>query len=338
MRNRTHAAAVLCAVAVLAAAPPADELHQTDGTIVYGLLESEARSSYKFLEVGAKRAKTFKKKDVARIVLTYELPDFVYDDPQWSDEMVEARQAESFHDDWGEVEILRSEHYIVFTNSSAGERYLDTMEDIYSKFGEAFPFHEPQGATLMPVFLFKTNDHYFQFYADITGVSLETARKSGGHAWRDYYATYYDAPKAPVHYHEGAHQLVHSRLHIQGGGSWFQEGMAVYFEGTVFPGEDPAKGMGAEVKSGNYTRLREFFALPSLLYSSSAVQDSSLANRRYQQAGALIKFLKQGPWADKFDAFLAAVKAGESTEDIFGQIYQLSIEELDEAFVEHYGG
>jgi hypothetical protein len=348
IRHASRAASTACALATtfaatlaLALAAPsarADELHLGDGRIVQGLLEAETRSGYSFVEAGKKRASTFRKADVRRVVLTYESPDVAFDDPQWSDEMVEARIAESFRPDWGEVEVLRSAHYIVFTNSSAGDRYSETMEDIYSRFLETFPFEEPKAAPLMPVFLFKTNDQYYQFYADIAGISLAEARKSAGHSWRDYYATYYDAPQDPVHYHEGAHQLVKLRLRAGGGGSWFQEGMAVYFEGTVFPGEDPAKGMKGQVKSGRHTPFEVFFKLSSLLYSSTNDTDPSLGSRRYQQAGALIKFLKEGPQAELWPTLLDQLRDGESWEDIFGQTYGLSIADLEAAFVEHYGG
>ena len=326
------------ALGLVAPTPRADELHLKDGRVVVGLLEKQSRSGYSFVEAGKKRAATFKASDVRRVVLTYESPDVAFDDPQWSDEMVEARIAESFDPEWGEVEVLRSEHYIVFTNSSAGDRYLETMEDIYSRFQAVFPFEEPRAAPLMPVFLFKTNDHYYAFYSKIAGISLAEARKSAGHAWRDYYATYYQSPKDPVNYHEGAHQLVKERLRAGGGGSWFQEGMAVYFEGTVFPGEDPAKGMKGEVKSGRHTPFELFFTLRSLLYSSTNDADPSLGTRRYQQAGALIKFLKEGPQAELWPTLLDQLRDGEPWVDIFGQTYGLSIADLEAAFVEYYGG
>ncbi len=324
-------------VAALVAAPEssADELHLKDGTVIHGLLEEETRSGYSFAEVGEKRAKSHRRKDVARVVLTFELPAFVSNDPQWSQEMVDGRTV-GYFEKIEDLEVLRSDHYIVFTDSSAGKKYLETMEDIYDRFKKVFPFEERQGAPLMPVFLFKTNDGYYNYYQLIARVTRASAAQSAGHAWRDYYATYYQSPKDPVNYHEGAHQLVANRMNMRGGGSWFQEGMAVYFEGTVFPGEDPAKGIKGIIKSGGYTPLPEFVKLPSLLYSSDTTQSSSLAHNRYQQAGAFIKFLKEGPHDDKWPAFLQALRDGKPPHAVFEEVYGMTIQAMDAAFVEYY--
>lgn len=328
--------AVVCAALVaLAAAPRADELHLTDGDVVYGRLVEETRGGYEFHVVGEKRPDDFRRDDVARVVLTYALPAFVANDPQWSQQMVDAR-TKGFFADLDDLEVLRSEHYIVFTDSSAGDKYLETMEDIYDRFLELFPFEEQPDAPLMPVFLFRTNDGYYTYYQKIARVSRAAAAQSAGHAWKDYYATYYQSPKDPVNYHEGAHQLVGNRMHIRGGGSWFQEGMAVYYEGTIFPGEDPAKGIAGVLASDGYTPLREFVRLPSLLYSSESDADPSLGHRRYQQAGALIKFLKEGPLSEHWDDFLEAVRAGKRPAAIFESVYDMTVDEVDEAFVEYY--
>jgi len=310
-----------------------DELHKKNGEILYGRLEKDTGSSLKFKEAGKNSAKSFRKKDIQRLVLTYSLPDFVINNPRWSKEMIEARQKKAFDPSWGDVEILKSDHYIVFTNSSAGKRYLATMEDIYTKFKKAFAFEEPPKAILMPVFLFKTNDHYYKYYANIANISIMAAKASGGHAWRDYYATYYQAPKDPVHYHEGAHQLVKLRLGVSGGGSWFQEGLAVYFEGLVFKAEDPSIGMKSEVRNNRHTHLSEMIRLRSLLHSSGS---SQLAMRRYRQSGALIKFFLEGPDKELFPKMVDAVKAGESWDQIFKEVYGRTIDEMDEAFVEFY--
>jgi len=322
---------VLCCIGIGRLA--ADELHKKDGSIVYGLFKRDGKSSVKFLEVGNKRAKTYRKKDIQRIVLTWGLPDFVYSDPEWSREMVQARKEASFDPAWGEVEVMRSDHYIVFTNSSAGKRYLKTMEDIYDKFKKTYPFEDLEDASLMPVFLFKTNDQYYRFYAKIANNSISRAKMSGGHSWKDYYATYYQAPKDPVHYHEGAHQLVKQRLRTSGGGSWFQEGLAVYFEGVVFKSEDPSIGMKTEVRTGRYIRLREMVALRSLLHSRDT---ESTASHRYRQAGAIMKFLVEGPDKERFPQLVEAVRSGDSWEEIFRNVYGRSIDEMDLAFVDFY--
>ena len=186
----------------------------------------------------------------------------------------------------------------------------------------------------MPVFLFKTNEQYYQFYANIANISLSKAMRSGGHSWKDYYATYYKAPKDPVHYHEGAHQLVKSRLNCRGGGSWFQEGLAVYFEGVVFTAEDPSIGMKSEVRQNRHTPLREMIALRSLLHASDSANQN--AGSRYRQAGAIMKFLVEGPDKDRFPDMLEGVRTGDSWDTIFKNVYARTIDEMDQAFVDFY--
>ena len=100
---------VLPLLAALVAPVRADELHLTSGKVLHGRLEEQTRGGYKFLEVGARRAKTIKTKTVEKLVLTYKLPDFVYEDPQWSQQMIDDRLASDFNPEWGEMEILRNQ-------------------------------------------------------------------------------------------------------------------------------------------------------------------------------------------------------------------------------------
>ncbi len=104
------------------------------------------------------------------------------------------------------------------------------MEENYEEITRIFPYEDVKGRRLMPVFLFRTPDQYYDYYAAIANQSREHVSKSKGHAWRDYYATWYEAPGDPVHIHECTHQIFKNRLRLNGGGSWFQEGMAEYIE------------------------------------------------------------------------------------------------------------
>src|SRR5262249_39045651 len=173
-RGSARLAFALLAPIALSATLRADELHLRDGTILQGRLESDAGSSVKFVEAGKKKSASFDKSKIARIVLTYALPDFVYSDPKWSPEMVDARTKQAFTDA-KEVKALRSAHYIVFTNASAGEKYLEAMEDVYTRFRKTFPFEEPKAAPLLPIFLFKTTEDYFEFCTRCSGMSLAAA-------------------------------------------------------------------------------------------------------------------------------------------------------------------
>jgi hypothetical protein len=65
-----------------------------------------------------------------------------------------------------------------------------------------FPFTEVAWQRLMPVFLFKDFDGYVAFGKK---QGMEDVADTKGHAWKDYYATYYDSPNDPVHIHEATH-------------------------------------------------------------------------------------------------------------------------------------
>ena len=117
-------------------------------------------------------------------------------------------------------------------------------------------------------------------------VTRDNAAKSKGHAWRDYYATYYDSPVDPVHIHEMTHQLFANRLHLNGGGSWFQEGVAE----DICTSKNDRNVTASQVKKGRHVPLPEFVKIPSLLYSSQAkvtgeggaAGDQSEQQRQYQ--------------------------------------------------------
>ena len=112
---------------------------------------------------------------------------------------------------------LRTKHFLILTNSpAAGKLFGRKMEESYKKVQKMFPFDDVEGQRLMPVFIFKTREQYIQYYMHIANTSRSEAARSKGHAWRDYYATYYEAPNDPVHIHEATHQIFKNRLRLNG--------------------------------------------------------------------------------------------------------------------------
>ena len=157
----------------------------------------------------------------------------------------------------------------------------------------------------MPVFLFKTSDEYFEFYSKIAGITIEDAKRSKGHSWRDYYATWYDAPGDPVHIHEATHQIFSNRLGLGGGGSWFQEGVAEYM--STKPGDRSAAA--GQVKRGKHVPLAQFITIPSLLMSADKdAPGGDKGQENYEEAAVLIEFLRESKWAkERFPAFLTRI-------------------------------
>ncbi len=273
-------------------------------------------------------------------------------DPGWSLEEIQERWRrdvpEELHADFLKAlekkstlkdAVLRTDNYIILTSSSGGKSFAKQMEENHAEIAKLFPFADVDGQRLMPVFLFRTPDEYYAFYVKVAGVTLEAAKRSKGHAWKDYYATWYEAPGDPVHIHEATHQIFKNRLRLSGGGSWFQEGVAEYVESS----KNERNEVANLVKRGRHTALREFFALKSLLYSSEEERKTggSEAGDHYKQAALLIEFLREGPLGEElFTDFLLSVgKAPRNDlpkiEELVRRVYGLSLEELDAQFQEY---
>jgi len=276
------------------------------------------------------------------------LQDVHYDgperEPQWTKEEVEQRWLRDAPDDLhadflkalkkkstAKKCVTRTDHYIVLTNSSSGKLFAKQLEKNYAIIAKAFPFEEVEGRRLMPVFLFRTRDNYID-YCMKSGETREEAEESGGHAWKDYYTTWYAAPGDPVHIHECTHQIFGNRLRLDGGGSWFQEGVAEYIESSKNDRNEVAR----QVKKGQHTPLREFVQLRSLLHSSEDdIRGGSKAADHYKQAALFIEFLRESKFGQgKFESFLYTVGNLPRNSDLldaaFQDIYGVSIDGLDE--------
>jgi hypothetical protein len=248
-------------------------------------------------------------------------------DPRWSEDEVLARWREYAPEDAARdlEKPIRTEHYVILGNSSGGKAFAKAMEEFYDRIREVYPFPEAKGRRLMPVFLFRTPDQYYAYYSKIAEIDLEEARKSKGHSWRDYYATWYEAPKDPVHIHEATHQIFANRLGLSGGGSWLQEGVAEFISSRSNELNDIAR----VVKKGEHTPLRKFVAIPSLLGSAKKdIKGGNEAGDHYAQAALLIEFLREGRFGKgKFERFLHTV----------GRLPRGKVERIDAAIRAIYG-
>jgi len=260
-------------------------------------------------------------------------------DHEWTDEEADARWRDFVQADLADEmrEPLRTDHYIVLTNASGGKVFARKLEECYEEIQEVFPFPEVEGRRLMPIFIFRTRDQYVQFQVEKHGRSPEQARQSAGIAFGDCYVTMYESPNDPTHIHELTHQIFKNRLRLAGGGSWFQEGVAEYIE--TRPNE--RGNVARQVKKGRHVPLREFFQLPSLLYSASQEKGESKAHDNYKQAALLIEFLRESKFGrDGFPEFLAKmgrVPRGdlERIEAVLMDVWEVDVQGLDEEFVEY---
>ncbi len=262
-------------------------------------------------------------------------------DPKWTDDQARKRwelvTPPELHKKYDGP--LRTAHYIILTDSSGGKAFGQKMEECYAAIKKVYPFEEVPGRALMPVFLFRTNTEYYEFFHKVhEDVSLEAAARSKGHASGDYYATWYEAPQDPVHIHEATHQIFANRLGLTGGGSWFQEGVAEYISSV--PNE---RGNAArDVKKGRQMPIEQFVAVPSLLYSTSGDDTkSNEAGDNYKLAALLIEFLRESKWGkDKFQDFIhkvGAVKRNDvpAIEAAVHAVYGTDLKGLEAQWIEY---
>lgn len=261
-------------------------------------------------------------------------------DPKWSDAEARARW-EATAPSGLEKEmkkITRTAHYIVLSNASGGDSFAKEMEKAYATTKKLYPFDEIPGRLLMPVFLFRTSDQYYEFLVQRLGRDRKAAERSKGVSTADFYATWYEAPQDPVHLHEAVHQVFRNRLRLGGGGSWFQEGVAEYASTR-----DNERGNAArDVKRGQHMPLVKFVTVPSLLYSSKEDRKGGdEAGDQYELAALLIEFLRESKWGkDKFQAFVHAVGSVPrghlpSIEKAVMEVYGVDLAGLEKQWIEY---
>jgi len=101
---------------------------------------------------------------------------------EWSELEIEARIQQVFEEDvWRKVDVVESDHYLIFTDSGAGRKFGEILDDdIYEGFREHFPFEKPENTRLLPIYLFNTRDAYVDFLVRNLRMSPGQARSTGG--------------------------------------------------------------------------------------------------------------------------------------------------------------
>ena len=261
-------------------------------------------------------------------------------DARWTDAEAEARWKKSVPDDLaGELEdVLRTDHYVILTNSSGGKSFAKKMEECYAAIRKVYPFDDAKEERLMPVFLFRTNDQYYAFMGKAWEWDVEQATRTGGVAFGDLYATWYEAPGDPVHIHEATHQIFANRLYRSGGGSWFQEGTAEYMSTS----HDDRDAAATAVENHKHVPLPELVTLKSLIFSNVKDEknsDPTASTNQYLEAALLVEFLRESKFGKaKFPDYIRVVGATprndvRAIEAAIQQVYGVSLEGLEKEFV-----
>jgi hypothetical protein len=151
------------------------------------------------------------------------------------------------------------------------------------------------------VILFRSELEY-QDYCRTVGLDVRVAEQTRAHAIGSRHATWYESPRDPTHFHEAVHQLVAAWLRLDGGGAWFQEGLAEYAEANFLP-RNLHRLARNQVRSGTQLPLRQLLVVEDLLESGI---DGTTAGDRYNQAASLVGFIRE-TWPHRFQRFVEEV-------------------------------
>jgi hypothetical protein len=209
------------------------------------------------------------------------------------------------------VRKIATEHFDVYTDSAAAtSKFPRALEETYG-FVKSL-LGTPEMEEKLPVYIFQSPTLYAEFCVRFTGWTKEQAEKTAGHGSGLYFATYYQAPEAPTVTHELTHSIFH-RTSGYGGGSWFQEGVAVYVE-YAWQKKSAAAEFAPSLRGDRFVRLAEFLAIPTLVAVEDAKGGPLTADRLYLQAGAFYEFLVRGPFADRAPSLVRALARTDRAE------------------------
>lgn len=261
---------------------------------------------------------------------------------EWTDEEADLRWRREVPEDVRDEreKLIRTEHFIILTNSSGGKLFAKKMEECYDEIQEVYPFDEVPERKLMPVFIFQNPDEYHAFLAKNLGWSLTDAAQTAGVAYGDVYVSVYKSPQDPVHIHEATHQIFKNRLRLGGGGSWFQEGVAELMSTRENERRAYAKG---RAKKNRQTPFSQFFTLPSLIRADpNNTSGDSGAHNAYLQAASIIDFVRQSRFSrERFQLFIHTIGIVPrsdlaSIEESLQRVFEVDIQGFEEEWVKYW--
>ncbi|MCK6479339.1 MAG: hypothetical protein L6R43_04060 [Planctomycetes bacterium] len=196
-----------------------------------------------------------------------------------------------------QVKRIETPRFDVYTDSKAAvSKFPKALEACYGFVKEALGVGEMEEK--LPVYIFQNPTLYVEFTVRSTGWTKEQAEDTAGHGSGRYFATYYQAPETPTVVHELTHSVFH-RTEGPWGGSWFQEGVAVFVE-HLWQKRSAAEDFAPRLRSGQYVPLRRFTAMQTLVAEKDVKGGAGTADSLYLQAGAFHEFLARGPYAPRW--------------------------------------
>ena len=240
------------------------------------------------------------------------------------------------HSTWKTAYEVKSAHYLVKTNAGkrVGDRAALAMERLYYTYKERFGI--AGRPSRLEVYIFRTQSEFLN-YSWKEGVFISRGvlgyyRFSGGKE----IVTFYNEGEFntfAVLFHEGTHQfvdLVCSKPPI-----WVNEGLAVYFENSVFEGRQLVTNIPRSrliqlqgvIKSGDFIPLDQLIATEPWAFGSL----------HYAEAWSLIYFFvnaDEGRYAKRFDYYFKRLKQGTSNEEAFKKAFSSDFVGLEKRWKE----
>jgi len=232
------------------------------------------------------------------------------------------------------VAKIPTKHFEVFTDSAAAQgKFPKALETAYEFSKKTLGL--PEMDETLPIYIFQNPTLYVDFCVRFAHWTKEEAELTAGHGSGRYFTTYYQSPDAPVVAHELTHSLFH-RTRGAMGGSWFQEGVAVYVE-HEWQHQSAAEIFSANLRSGQFVPLAEFMSLPRLVDSKDQKGGARTADRLYLQAGAFFEFLVRGPLADVARGAIPVLartpKTDEEMPAFVAKLFGRPLEEIEKDWI-----
>ena len=343
---------------------PAHEIHiriydRRDNYMVYRIDAPEAKWVQHEVRLGRlPTGRAFQPADVERVTLvwfdpekpfTIELDDVAFVEGEGGWRLTHKEQAAHI---FGEkrvrkVKIKETKHFKIWMDTkAAAKKFPKALEETYEAIRDMLALDEMQDP--LPVYIFQNPMGYWDFCERHLGWSRASAENSAGHGSGRYFATYFQGNKAPTVTHELTHSMFH-RVVGWGGGSWFQEGAAVYCE-DLHNKRSAAKTFSTKVRGERFMPLRKFITTARLIDSEDARGGAETSDALYAQAGALFEFLlrsealrteaerkqaKDGePFlCEKLKRIAKLKEDGEKLATAVQNVIGMSIEDLQEAWL-----
>jgi hypothetical protein len=235
----------------------------------------------------------------------------------------------------GKVAKVPTKHFDLFTDSRAArEKFTEGLETTYDFVKKTLG--TPEMTEKLPVYLFQNKTLYEEFCVRVIGWTQKKAQDTGGVGSGRWFATYYQAPEAPVIAHELTHSIFH-RMVGWSGGSWFQEGVAGYVE-YLWQKRRPAVEFAPRLRGGQFFPLKKFLAVPVLIDQEVVTGGAGNSDSLYFQAAAFYEFLFRGPhreaWA-KAQPILAKIEVDDAMRpDLVAKLLGMPIEALEKSWIE----